>query len=192
MNKNFLPIIGAVIAIIGASARQAEGVATCSENAPPNTTCLPVIFHNQSMELVDVSYAHHQEVKTRIPPHEYTTTGQIIVTPYYGGLEKGQSSSINLFEEGATIIRFTNPPGNAGMYFSVKAEGIFTQSFQDTSLKLIIPWECSAESTSLDFPPDTQKPLEVEINTIVNFSTGGCVLEKDRYLCPCDYKITQK
>ncbi len=82
MNKNFLPIIGAVIAIIGASARQAEGVATCSENAPPNTTCLPVIFHNQSMELVDVSYAHHQEVKTRIPPHEYTTTGQIIVTPY--------------------------------------------------------------------------------------------------------------
>ena len=79
MNKSFFPIIGAAIAIVSAAAGRLEAAPTptCSQNAPLDTECLHVIFHNQSMELVEVGYRNHKETKTRIPLYEYTTRGHL-------------------------------------------------------------------------------------------------------------------
>lgn len=179
MKKNYFPIMRAAVIIISASARPAEAATTtCSQNAP-NTECLPVVFHNQSM---NANFLGNGGLR---PPHEYSMKGEIKVIPLYGSnLEKGQYTKINLFDQGEAMIRFDTASHPYTGPVEFHASGHLVEKFPPFSH---VHWECS-EETYLE--PSNLSQLNFEVQTTVNYAEGTCMFENDTNYCQCTFEVT--
>lgn len=188
MKRSFFPVMGHTITIFGALVFYAKAtIPTCTKNAPPNTECLLVTFHNQSMTLLPPPPPNRKHLKS-LSVHEYTMAGKIEVSPVYNYPNVGQASSIELHDMGVTTIRFdleSNPLG----FYTVQAKGTFIMKIAPYTRA---SWKCQTEELALKTPSNPKERINYEVNVKIPYFLEGGVCNyagPNNYLCTCDYNV---
>lgn len=194
MNTSFFPIMGAAIAIIGASVCQAEA-ASCPENKYNDTKCSSAIFHNQTMTFVNPpNPPPPRRPYPPIPEHEYIMAKdtKITVTPLYGSYsDQGQATPIHLFDQGKAKILLDTSSQPYTTSVKVYGSGSFTLLSDPTNL---IYWHCQHSEEFGNMAVDPEQPLSFDVNVSIIYplDEGACVyLDSTHYSCTCNYEITQ-
>jgi len=192
MNKNFFPIMGVVMVLIGTSEQARTTVSSSQCPTPYNTECLPVIFHNQSMTLLPPSPNNRQGLKP-LAVHEYTMTQSYVkITPVYDYPNIGQASKIDLHNMGDAIFQFDLVDEPLG-YYIIEASGIFTPKFSSSTGYTKARWKCVAIETSLKTPSTSKERVHYEVNVKIPnfFEYGVCnYLGPNNFSCTCEFDVT--